>query len=170
VGTSLLLLVSISIKYATALLIPVCVLIYAQRKMLRNFLEKLLRRVPFSHRVTQWASGTVDSWVGAYVPLVCSVVLFTPLLSARSQYFQPWYLIWSLSWMPLIKQRWWRIVLLLFSLSSAMRYLPWIYDGGFKEHTVLSQQLVTWGVPAVVLLLAALVRKWTHRTSGLNNV
>lgn len=150
--SGLLLALSISIKFATIVLIPVVVLLLVQRTVLQTMLERVVPRLPFSRKLTEWVVSLLERWIYPWVPLVCSVALFLPLFLSRSQYFHPWYLVWSLSWLPLIKQAWWRQIILAFSFSSLLRYLPWIWVGGFEAGTVGWQRLITWITPLVLLV------------------
>lgn len=124
---SLLLLVfSISIKFATLMLVPLwlAIVIAANFKKLNNFLQN------------NWA-------------LLASVLMFLPLFTARSQQFLPWYLIWSLVWLPFIQNKFWRNTVLLLSISAMFRYLPWMWAGGFGEIVLRQQMWVTW-IPAAI--------------------
>lgn len=78
------------------------------------------------------------------LPFLASLLLFVPLLSGRSQWFHPWYLIWAMIWLPLVQVKWWRAWLLAFALSSLCRYLPWLWAGGFAGPVLFHQQLITW--------------------------
>ena len=77
-----------------------------------------------------------------------------PLLSSRSQLFHPWYLTWSLSFYPLIESKLLRRLLLLFSLASLCRYLPFLLIMGYDSHTLTYQQLIT-SLPGIYLLYEA---------------
>ena len=66
------------------------------------------------------------------------------MLTSRSQQFHPWYLSWSLVWLPVIKNKVWRNTLLLFSISSLVRYLPWMLENGYNPQILLKQKLITW--------------------------
>jgi hypothetical protein len=143
------LLVSISIKYATVMLVPVLGFIWMGRSLIQKIVKD---NVPFMAKMpgitdsmTTWAERF---WV-PFIPITCSLLMFIPLLIPRSQLFHPWYLVWPLLWLPLIKQTWWKKLLLVFSFTSMMRYLPWLYAGGFEDRTVLYQQLITFS--AVIL-------------------
>lgn len=154
VGLSALLLAfSISTKLATALLIPVWVGLVGLRLIKVN-------------NVVWW---TEMKKIGVtFWPLAASVLMFLPLLTLRSQQFHPWYLIWVLVWLPLFEslenakpgvakflnvvQPMWRDAMLILSVSSMMRYLPWLWAGGFEGNVLWQQKLVTW-VPLVVFVI-----------------
>lgn len=142
-GVILLLAFSISIKYATIALLPIFLVIIVGRILIEKV---LMARIPIAARWPQLGeklTGWVDRLWLRFTPQIASVLLFLPLLVPRSQLFHPWYLLWPLVWLPLIKHSAWRNLLLWFSLTSLLRYIPWLYEGGFSEHTVLHQQLIT---------------------------
>jgi len=126
-----LLLISISIKLATVVLVPIWLWLV--------FWPKLVE----------------------YLPLISSIALFAPLLTARSKMFLPWYLIWVLIWWPLIwrsKQKWfgkvWAIFVVLLSVTASLRYLPYLYYG---EHSVYSENLqlwIVWLLPVMASVLS----------------
>jgi hypothetical protein len=132
---------SISIKLATAVLIPIWLLL-------------LLRKwVP-----TRWLDLVNRFW-----PLAASILLFVPLLTARSQQFHPWYLVWPLVWLPLMGdltqsgqlrmskiERIWITWLIALSVSAMFRYIPWLLTGYFTSEVFWQQKLITW-LPAVVV-------------------
>ena len=79
----------------------------------------------------------------------CSLLLFIPLLTARSQFFHPWYLSWAFVWLPFIKQKSWRTVLLAFSVTSLFRYLPWIWAGEYSDTVLQQQYFITWSAALI---------------------
>lgn len=130
----LLLAISIFIKFATLVLIPVVVIAIIARLIKKN---------------TSFSSHDLA--------LAASILLLIPLMTTRSQLFHPWYLTWSLMWLPLIRRNGWIAILIGLSVSSAYRYVPWIAAGGFAGDVLLHQQLVTWVGGTVVALIAWLV-------------
>lgn len=93
----------------------------------------------------------IEDW-----PLLASLTMFVPLLTARSQQFHPWYLIWPLTFVPLIKpNRWnkiWVNSLVVLSASSLLRYLPFLWNNHYDAQILLWQRLITF-VPFVVALI-----------------
>lgn len=77
-------------------------------------------------------------------PFFISVALFLPLFTLRSQQFLPWYLLWSLVWLPFVPFVAWKKWLLALSLSSLLRYLPWLWTGGFEGSVIPDQKMMTW--------------------------
>lgn len=138
-----LMAISISIKFATIALLPF--LLYFAIK------DRLGR------------------WSGLPVFDLMSLTLFLPLLTERSKHFLPWYLLWSLIFIPLVKNRFWRNLLLVFSLSALLRYLPWFYYIPWMSfhldtsQTLLWQKGITWLIPAFYLLLSSLVFIFNRR-------
>jgi hypothetical protein len=122
---------SISIKFATLALLPIYFLLMLdlmqlfKKSILSQFIEKLL----------------------AHLPLLASLLMFLPLFTARSQQFHPWYLTWSLIWLPLIKNKYWRQALIAFSLTSLLRYVPWLITNEYSSQVLTQQKIITWSAP-----------------------
>ena len=151
VGVFLLMAVSISIKYATVVLLPVIGLVTTGQYLLETYVLKRIPKFANSTQISEKVIGWLDRLWLPFLPFVSSVLLFLPLLIPRSQLFHPWYLLWPLVWIPLIKQSWWKRLLLLFSFTSMLRYLPWMYEGGFNEQTLFYQQLITFSAFLIFL-------------------
>ena len=120
----------------------------------------------------RWLPGTLRRWLDLGWALVqenfgflASIALFLPLLTSRSQFFHPWYLIWSLIWLPLISVKWWRVALLAFVVSSLFRYVPWLLVGGFENQVLEQQQAVTWLGGLVGLGLGMVWQNYSARTN-----
>ena len=145
----LLLLVSVLMKLATVTLLPLWLaglwLVLEKNGYLDFVAKKITQYMTFFARIVQENFG-----------FLASLLLFLPLLTNRSQQFHPWYLTWPLIWFPLIKVKWWRLWLIALSLSSLLRYIPWLLAGGFSDTIVFQQQLITWvgGVVGLVVLLS----------------
>lgn len=143
-----LLAISISIKLATVALIPLAFILIIRTFALGNKWLKPLE---------------LDTYWSVYA----SLLMFLPLLTTRSQQFLPWYLIWSLIWMPFFpakssSAKIWQITLIIFSISALYRYLPWIYNGNYSILTLSQQVLITW-VPAIVYCCFSLgYYVWQH--------
>lgn len=134
-----LLALSIAIKYVTVLLIPVFFLFLPP---LHPLLEKL--REIFA---PWWAD-------------LSAVALLVPLVTARSQQFHPWYLIWALVFFSLCRSRWLRLVLLGLSISSLLRYIPWLESNlEYTPIVLAAQRAITATGLAAGLLVAWLKRK-----------
>ncbi len=130
----LLLVFSISIKYATLLLFPIWLFILCKpifEKYIKKFLPQMLDLISF---------------ITEYIYDFSSIALFLPLLTPRSQQFHPWYLIWSMSFLPFIKLQWLRNTFIVLSVSSLFRYIPWIWNGAFafNDAILMNQKMITW--------------------------
>jgi len=137
-----LLAFSISIKLVTIVLVPI-ILFLVLWPLLKNGISKL----------SIWLERLGDHLYGFW-PEYASLVLLVPLVTSRSQQFLPWYLIWSWSFFPLHRWRWLRWLLLALTVTSQLRYVPWLLNG--LEYTTRLQQemrIVTWtAVPLVIVL------------------
>lgn len=133
----ILMAISISIKFATLALLPFLFYFIFKEKF------KKLSNLPIFD--------------------LMSIAMFLPLLTERSKHFLPWYLLWSLIFIPLVKNKLWRNLLLVFSLSALLRYLPWLYYLPWMSfhldtsQTLLWQKGITWLIPAFYLLLSSLL-------------
>jgi len=134
--SALLLLFSISTKLATVVLIPIWVSGWCE-------LIATGSKPNFPVLIRHWGT-LVWALVQSNAAFLASVLLFLPLLSSRSQIFNPWYLVWPLIWFPLVKVRWWRNFLLVLAVSSLFRYVPWLLAGGFSEEIIHQQRAITW--------------------------
>lgn len=139
-----LLLASISIKLATAALIPLLVLVIVEKNFLFKLADALAEKLPFFKLIPAKFLQSIESYAYQYIPLVAAGLLFLPLLTLRSQQFHPWYWTWVLVWMPFINNKFWRNVIILFSITSMLRYIPWLWSGGFEGEVLLYQKLITW--------------------------
>jgi hypothetical protein len=144
-GTLILLLLSISAKYVSVLLLPMWVYLTWQ-PLWSKVLPKSLKKV--IHFVDTW------KWD------LCAIVMFLPLLTLRSQFFHPWYLIWSFAFYPLMKSSVLKKVLLLLSISSLFRYIPWMWAGAFEytPEIAVQQRIITWGLAMIGMLVWVLLR------------
>lgn len=146
-----LIILSISIKLATAVLIPLLILVLLEKNFIFKLADVIAAKLPLFKMIPARFLQSMESYVYQYIPMVAAVLLFLPLLTPRSQQFHPWYWTWILVWVPFIQNKFWRNIIVLASVSSMLRYLPWIWSGGFEGDVVLYQKLVTW-VPVVVYL------------------
>lgn len=155
----LFLALSISIKFATLVVLPIWLLLLISKTKIQLPFIKLTQR---------------------YWPLLCSIALFIPLLTARSQQFHPWYLLWSLVWVPLIieipsnpqahgiericglLQRIWPVTLIVFSLTSLLRYVPYLLEGEYSSEILLHQKIITWSavvISGILLVTFSKIKK-----------
>lgn len=144
-------LFSISIKFATLALLPIYVLLMLdltqlfKKSILSPLIEKLL----------------------THLPLLASLLMFLPLFTTRSQQFHPWYLTWPLIWLPLIKNKSWRKILIAFSLTSLLRYIPWLITNEYSSQVLTQQKIITWSAPflsGAYILMTFVKDKFTVKT------
>lgn len=160
-----LLLLSISIKFATIALIPVWFILIAENNLLFENIENHIKH-PLIKRGIVFASSIVSKLLNSWWPLFASILLFLPLLTSQSKQFLPWYLLWSLIWIPFISWKPWKMLLLLFSISSLLRYTPWLWAGNFETPVELQQKLITWIIPSLYIL-ASLIKRATSSHTGM---
>ncbi len=67
------------------------------------------------------------------IAVASSVLLFLPLFTSQSKWFLPWYLLWSMSWLPLIKNKGWWSTLFGFAVAGSYRYIPWLWTGTYDN-------------------------------------
>jgi len=138
-----LLALSVTLKFATELLVPIWILVA---------LVKFWPNLPLRSFILKW-------W-----PVLASVVMFLPLATARSQYFNPWYLSWSFVWIPLFPWRetgkWLKEVPLLlttilisFSVTSLVRYIPWLLTNGYGNVVLREEYVITWSAIPLALIV-----------------
>jgi len=89
-----------------------------------------------------------------------SVLLFLPLFTARSQQFHPWYLMWSMSFVPFMRVKWAQLLFVAFSVSSLMRYVPYILVGEYTQSVLFDQRIITWvgGVGIFIVMILRRIR------------
>lgn len=166
IGTSLfLLLLSISIKYATFVIGPIWLLLVFNRMKWFTTQKRLIRL----------SNLTIAFW-----PFFCSLLLFLPLLTSQSQQFHPWYLSWILVWIPLFSQppdssksivetklyalqNLWKSAIIALSISSLFRYLPYLLVGEYTSNVLLFQKYITWLPFIGFLLFVSIYQKYSHR-------
>jgi hypothetical protein len=140
-GSAVLLVFSISTKLASLTIVPIWILLIID-SIKPKITKTIFEHLPISHKWWQ------QNW-----PLLASILMFIPLLTNRSQQFHPWYLTWALVWLPLIKNKTWKNLLLIFSFSSLFRYLPWILANDYSPYVKIQQKLITW-LPALIWISA----------------
>lgn len=126
---------SISIKLATIVLLPIYLLY-----IFRQYIPQ-----KWQHYLQYW-------------PDASALLLLAPLLTSRSQWFHPWYLIWALSFLPLLHGKVLKSILLALSYASLLRYTPWLFNNREYSELILQQmRLVTWGGGLLIFILMQFV-------------
>jgi hypothetical protein len=148
-----LLIFSIYIKFATLVVVPVVILQLFAGTVTERIIQSASRKLQILKFAGPLAARFVLSQVHAFAPFVISGLLFFPLLTDRSQQFHPWYLLWPLLWLPLVKLELWKKLLLLFSFTSLLRYPPWMLIDGFDTQTLFYQKMITWSALVIAAFL-----------------
>jgi hypothetical protein len=117
-------LLSVSIKYASFMLLPGWLLYWVIKKL----------------------KGRMD--IGG----VLAVTHFLPLLSNRSQRFLPWYLIWPMTFIPLTNQKLIQNMLVITSFSALMSYVPYLYYLEFSPGQQFQRFWLLFGIPLMYLI------------------
>ncbi len=102
------------------------------------------------------------SWIKKYWAEIATVLLFLPLLTDRSQQFNPWYLIWPLTFLPFIQSRFLKLLLITFSLTSLLRYVPFLLSHEYTDAIQFQMRLITWSAIPITSVLAVIARKKTR--------
>ena len=75
------------------------------------------------------------------------LALWSPLLTKQSQWFLPWYLTWSLVFLPLIKQPLWRQVVVVTSIAGLISYVLILWQGEYSPLLLQQRSLILFGLP-----------------------
>lgn len=115
--------------------------------------------------IARWHARVRDWLTLERVALTASILMFLPLLTSQSKWFLPWYLIWAVTWLPLLRNSIWWSVLAGFAISGSYRYLPWLWSGNYDSGEA-SAVAITWlgGVGFSVLLLSIRRHMYNERT------
>lgn len=159
----LLLAISASIKLATVSLIPVWALCIGLQAYGRVLTEKLQKRFHLPVIVSEKVFGMLLAKITPLLPFFASVLLFIPLFSTRSQQYLPWYLTWSLVWLPVLNTKLWKQAVIVASVGALLRYIPWLLNGEYTAEVLYQQKLLTW-LPLLLYFLIALVRFRRYNT------
>ncbi len=151
---------SIEVKFVTVLLIPLLGLQLYATNIITFVLSRLVPHNPIIKFVTRFAAQFFSHLFQNFVPLTASIALFLPLMTDRSFYFHPWYLLWPLVWLPLIQNQAWKRFLLILSFTSLMRYIPWMLLNGYAPNTLWHQQLITWAAVPIFFIVSLTASRW----------
>jgi len=164
----LLLTASIYIKLASAVLLPIWLYLFIKNVTIFKYILKFINSkliissasfVPAEFWRTKFRVRNKNSkLLNSHWPLLASMAMFVPLFTERSKYFLPWYLVWSMVWLPLIKNKLWKNLILVFSVSAMLRYVPFLWYGAYGESVLFKQKLITW-LPGVIYLLIYCIYK-----------
>lgn len=149
---SILLMFSINTKFASIVFIPLLFYLWLNPSVSKLFARSLFEKY--------WCK--IRKFLEYYFFDLASLLIFVPLLTSRSQLFHPWYLSWPLLFLPLLRSKLYRNLLLAFTLSSLLRYLPWLYYLPWMNfdrevpNFLVWQQAISFLLPAFYLLLYGL--------------
>jgi hypothetical protein len=138
---------SLTTKWATLAIAPLAIILIALT-WFKQLIPKLSTQL-----------NSLVRWFETNWPTLASICMFLPLFTDRSQQFHPWYLVWALVWLPLMPRHLWTKLLLIFTLSSMLRYLPWMLAGGYSSQVLLEQRVITWGIPLIWLIMSFVYAK-----------
>jgi hypothetical protein len=74
------------------------------------------------------------------------------LLSERSKWFLPWYLLWPFTFVPFIKEARLVRLLIVFSIAALLAYVPYLFWGEYHPIQEWQRRLILWGLPGLWLL------------------
>jgi len=131
-------IISISTKMASLALAPLMILV-----RLSSLIFSLRLFQPMRNLLTFGVSHQAD---------LAAILMFLPLFTNRSQQFHPWYLIWSFVWIPLIRIKEIKTILLMFSFTSLLRYYPWMLTNSYSAQVLAQQRLITWSAIPLSLI------------------
>ncbi len=180
-----ILLLSASIKYSTLALLPIWagVLVINNWSTTAAGLKKYQVLNLFERLFGQFQLSLAFLFKLS-MPVSVVVLMFLPLLTERSRYFLPWYLTWSLSWLPLLTiaqpairpQGVDRVIkifvklgqllvswLLALSLSSSLRYLPWLAAREYSDEINADERLITWFGGVLIFIVLQLIKSRKRR-------
>jgi hypothetical protein len=129
-----------------------------------------VEREPAAVRTLVAAQGKfLTDTLNAWWPTAAALSLFVPLLTERSTYFHPWYLVWVVVFLPFLQPRVLQLLLIFFSISSLLRYLPWLYVGEYTAEVLQNRVLITWVFPVILWILYRRIRSSAFWQKHVNN-
>ncbi len=154
IAATLFLVFSISIKLVTIVIVPIFIIGFLIIFFLQRYSQLIQARFKIPVPTVFISQGLLflTRSIEKLLPTILAILLFIPLFTARSQQFLPWYLVWILVWVPFIKNKALKNTILVFSLSSLLRYVPWLKNGfEYSSEILLQQKVITWLIPVVYL-------------------
>lgn len=122
--TLLVFLMSVSIKYATLMMVGGLVWFYLGQKLKHKF-----------------------SLGGAL-----TIAHILPLFTKRSQRYLPWYLSWSMTFLPLVKEAWLVRLVIAASAAALLSYIPFLYRGEYTAEVILMRTMIV-ALPPLSLII-----------------
>lgn len=134
--------VSIWFKFATIMCLPIFGVLF------------LSEVAPIFLSTSKREAKKLYDFIFKFGPELLAIVMMIPLLTMRSQQFHPWYAVWFLAWLPLVNKTWLRWALLGLSLTSQLRYMPWLLAGlQYPPGVFENSRLITWSGLIIGLVL-----------------
>lgn len=140
----LLLILSIGIKFATVLLLPVFVFIVIRH----------MRGSPISWNIV---------WAASVLLMAIAVIL----ASIRTE-LQPWYLIWVLPFVALLWDKRWRVFFTILAFGLLLHYVPFLYTGNWDPPIPVVKLWIT--VSSLVVGFLCIVASLVGKNSSIQNV
>ena len=150
------LLASISIKLASLTLVPIWVIVVGVSFLPTRFSKKLSAKFRVKSQIIKsflekFISSFFNKFIG-YVPDLAAFLMLLPLFTTRPQQFLPWNVLWIFVWVPFMKIKIFKNLIIVFTISSSLRYLPWLAnDMQFGDAIVTNQKYITWIIPIIFL-------------------
>lgn len=126
--STLLITLSIFIKYATTFLLPTFTYVLFQKTFKRKINSKSIYLISFLS------------------------MFFIFLLSAFREEIYPWYSLWFLCFIPLLSDRKLTVISIAFSIGMLLRYIPFMLTGSYFGITPLAKIILMW-IPILVVIL-----------------
>ncbi len=147
--------ISISIKLATVALLPIWLLVIGASYFTLQFATRMASK--FKIKIDKnFYEKIILSFFGkfvGYIPDLAAALMMILLFTPRSNLFLPWYLIWVIVWIPFMKLKQFRNLIIVFTFSSLLRYLPWLFNNlEYTDQVLRNQKLITWLIPGIYLL------------------
>ena len=166
--------VSISIKLATAALLPIWVLVIGISLVVSRFSGKLSTKLKIKKETIEYfvkrLAHLFSSKFVKYIPDLAAFIMMSLLLTPRSNQFLPWYMIWVIVWIPFMKLKVFRNLIIIFTLSSSLRYLPWLFNNlQYTDQVITNQKLITWIIPAIYLFTKLIPSRKRVKIGQKNN-
>lgn len=130
--------------------------LYLQKKSLLSFVllaSSAATKVMTISLVPLFILGWRRTWA-----LIGMIVGFVGFLVLTRREIQPWYMIWFIPWIALLPRlKWLTVIGIGLSLGYTLRYVPFLYTGGYAAPVPLIENWVVI-VPALLSLLWAFAR------------
>lgn len=133
----ILIIISVSTKFASVVLIPIITYLITA-----NY--QLLQKGKFYQ---------IYTWLKNYWPELAAILMFLPLMTERSKFFLPWYLSWSLAFLPLCRSKLLLRFLLSFSIGSMLRYYPSLTTYSIDQNIIFRQIGISFGLSLLIFII-----------------